>query len=89
MNTAQLAAALQSAFPVNATCWSQATDEVRDMSRWAREELELDEEHATNFRAIRTPAEWNAKGIESIANFFDMMSDRQRARFLDRIDGMF
>ncbi|WP_348715913.1 hypothetical protein [uncultured Alistipes sp.] len=27
-------------FPKNATCWSQATDEVRDMARTARELLE-------------------------------------------------
>lgn len=89
MNTAHLTAKLQKAFPVNATCWSQATDEIRDMSRWAREELELGDEFALNFRAIRTPAEWNAKGIESIANFFERMNDKQKASYLARINGMF
>lgn len=89
MTAAQLAADLQKAFPINATCWSQATDEIRDMSRWAREELELGDDAAVNFRAIRTPAEWNAIGIGSIVGFFEQMNDRQRARFLDRIDGMY
>lgn len=89
MNAVQLAAKLQKAYPVNATCWSQATDEIRDMSRYAREELELGEEAALNFRAIRTPGEWNAKGIESIVNFFEQMNDRQKANYLARIEGMY
>lgn len=47
-------------FPKNATCWSQATDEVRDMARKARELLEEYEGvivEPVNFRAIETPAE--------------------------------
>lgn len=88
MNATQLTAALKAAFPTTATCWSQATDEIRDMSRWAREELELGDDAAMNFRAIRTPAEWNTKGIESIINFFEQMNERQKANYLTRINGM-
>lgn len=76
--------ALEREFPPNATSWAQATDEVRDMSRWAREELGIGESSALNFGAITTPAEWNTKGIASIVGHFDAMNTRQRAAFLAR-----
>ncbi|WP_100961121.1 hypothetical protein [Bosea sp. FBZP-16] len=87
MTADDLKAAILAKFPANATCWSQATDEVRDMSRWAREEIGLDEDAATNFRAIRTPDRWNAVGAESAARFFAQMSARQRLNYLARIEG--
>ncbi len=63
---------------MDATCWSQATDEIRDMSRRSREILqEVDGivVEAVDFRAIRTPAEWNRKGRESILANMEKMSN--------------
>lgn len=71
-------------FPKNATNWSQATDEVRDMARKARELLEEYEGvivEPVNFRAIETPAEWNTEGREFILTNFDRMADRTKERF--------
>ncbi|CAN7596744.1 hypothetical protein [Bosea sp. LjRoot237] len=81
----ELKAAILAKFPADATCWSQATDEVRDMSRWAREELGLDEDAALNFRALETPARWNLRGAESAAAFYAKMNERQRLSYLARI----
>lgn len=71
-------------FPKNATCWSQATDEVRDMARTARELVEEYEGvivEPVDFRAVKTPAEWNTKGREFILTNFDRMADRTQERF--------
>jgi len=56
-------------FPPDATCWSQATDEVRDLCRRARELAGGSEDHAVNFRALSTPAQWNAQGIAGTARW--------------------
>ena len=62
-------------FPADATCWSQATDEIRDLARIVREyynDAFLDPKsnyegiQPVNFRAISTPAEWNTKAREFI-----------------------
>ena len=71
-------------FPKNATCWSQATDEVRDMARTARELLEEYEGvivEPVDFRAVKTPAEWNTKGREFILTNFDRMADTTKEQF--------
>ena len=78
----QLGAAIAAHYPPTATCWSQATDEVREMSRGAREVLSLNDDHAVGFRALATPSAWNTKGIESIVRFYDAMSDAQKRSFL-------
>lgn len=83
----ELKAAILAKFPADATCWSQATDEVRDMSRWAREALELGEDAALNFRALTTPARWNLRGAESVAAFWEQMSAKQRRDYLDLVKG--
>ena len=73
-------------FPKNATCWAQATDEVRDMARTAHELLEEYEGvivEPIDFRALKTPAEWNTKGCEFILANFDRMADRTKERFFD------
>lgn len=73
-------------FPKNATCWSQATDEVRDMARKARELLEEYEGaivEPVDFRALKTPTEWNTEGREFILTNFDRMADTTKERFYD------
>jgi len=77
----QLRVSLERLYPPNATCWSQATDEVRDMCRYAREELCLDDNHAVDFRVIKSPSVWNTTGINGIIRFYEQMNERQKRNF--------
>lgn len=77
-------------FPNDATSWTEATDEVRDLARLAREthtEIDFDglhDEWETNpdmpqpldFRELKTPSEWNTKGKEYIMNTLKKMGDQ-------------
>ncbi len=73
-------------FPKDTTSWADATDEIRDLSRESRLFLEdLDEVtvEPVDFETIKTPAEWNTKGRESIlANFERMTPATQRSFYL-------
>lgn len=83
-------------FPDNATNWGQATDEVRDIARMAREfytEIDLDmlhDEWETNpkapqpldFRKIKTPAEWNKQGKKYTFDTLAKMSDSAKDSFM-------
>lgn len=74
-------------FPRKATCWSQATDEIRDLARESREHLkEFDNVivEPINFQAIKTPAEWNTKGRKYILTNFDRMQERTQTAFYNR-----
>ncbi len=63
-------------FPDDATSWKQATDEVRDISRVAREtynEETLNVSHedkkamkSLNFNSFTTPSKWNTEGKKFI-----------------------
>lgn len=86
MTPATLLARLEANFPPAATCWSQATDEVRDMARYCREALDLSELHAVNFRACKTPSEWNTHGNASIVRHYTKMTESQRVQFRDHFD---
>lgn len=70
-------------FPTNAPIWRYATDEIRDLARATRELLEDYEGviiEPIDFRAIKTPAEWNTKGRNYIiANFNRMRPSTQQA----------
>lgn len=62
-------------FPTDATSWAQATDEVRDLARFAREHLEEYDGvivEPVDFRHAKTPAEWNTKGRAFILSTFDL-----------------
>lgn len=81
-------------FPNNAASWNQATDEVRDLARTAKEyhnELDLDvasddpkahESH--DFRVHKTPADWNTKGKKYIQDTVSKMSDATKNAFMER-----
>src|SRR6187401_1525170 len=64
-------------FPDNATSWAQATDEVRDISRWSRETLlsvdNLDVPQEC-FHYFPTPEAWNRFGKNSIYRNIYLMS---------------
>jgi hypothetical protein len=90
-NDSQLASALtpealreklEDLYPPNATDWSQATGEVRDLCRGARVALDLDDDHAVNFYALRTPSAYNTEGINGIIRFYEQMSEAQRVGYV-------
>ena len=79
-------------FPTDATSWRQATDEVRDLARVSREFLdEYDgiKVEAVDFTAIKTPAEWNTLGRESIMRNYDMMRPRTQQLFYEQFENWF
>ena len=79
-------------FPTDATSWSQATDEIRDLSRASREMLnEYDDiqVEAVDFTATRTPAEWNTRAREAVMRNYDMMRPRTQMLFFERFEDWF
>lgn len=79
-------------FPTDATSWAQATDEVRDLARFAREYLEEYDGvivESVDFRHAKTPADWNTKGRAFILGSFDKMQERTRAAFLEKFRAWF
>lgn len=88
-------------FPNDAWCWSQATDEVRDLARAAKEiynevdlnltqdEYETKGQGALNFRSFKTPADWNTQGKKYILDTFDKMSQQAKEIFYKQHDYWF
>ena len=79
-------------FPIDATSWVQATDEVRDLARASREMLDEYDDiqvEAVDFTATRTPAEWNTLGRESIMRNYDIMRPRTQMLFYERFEDWF
>lgn len=78
-------------FDNNATKWSEATDEIRDIARYAREfynEIDLEDKaphKAADFRSFKTPKEWNTKGKQYIQDTFNKMSEGCKAKFLKHV----
>jgi hypothetical protein len=54
MSPSELRIKLSNNFPSDATCWSDATDEVRDMARAARLALRLNADRVIDFTMLRT-----------------------------------
>lgn len=75
------------AFPPDATCWSQAGDEVRDMCRGARELARGSYSEAVNFKDLDSPARWNTAGVAGIVKFYSMLDARGRLDFCARFAG--
>ncbi|CDN30239.1 hypothetical protein BN938_0132 [Mucinivorans hirudinis] len=74
-------------FPTDAKTWHNATDEIRDLARTTREILEDCEKivfEPIDFKAIKTPAEWNTKGRAYILANFDRMDDTSKRMFYNR-----
>lgn len=79
-------------FPNDAKSWRDATEEIRDIARTAREYLgELDgiEVEAVDFRSIKKPSDWNTQGKEFIASCIKQMSDATLKRFMKDIGSRF
>lgn len=79
----QLQVKLAAKYPLNATSWAQATDEVRDMCRFARLQLGKPESEAINFNNFSSPSAWNTGGIAGIVEFYERMSDAQKLLWLN------
>ena len=79
-------------FPTDATSWAQATDEVRDLARLAREHLEEYNGvivEAVDFRHAKTPSEWNTKGRAFILDCFDRMQEGTRKAYYEKFRAYF
>ena len=73
-------------FPTNATCWSQATDEVYDLARTSREFLDEYDDvkvEAVDFATLDTPAKWNSVCREAICRNYDLMRPHTQLLFHD------
>lgn len=71
------------------TSWKGATDELRDIARYTREFLaELDnvEIDALDFKAFKTPAEWNTTSKKYIMDNISKMSKLTQTKFLSHIN---
>lgn len=81
-------------FPDNATSWANATDEMRDMARTAKEYYnELDCDHPTqplqplpalDFTKLSTPAQWNTEAKRYIRTVIGKMTPGTRNEFFNR-----
>ena len=73
-------------FSTNATCWSQATDEVYDLARTSREFLDEYDDvkvEAVDFAPLDTPAKWNSICREAIWRNYDLMRPHTQLLFHD------
>lgn len=84
MQPRELRAELERNFPPDATCWSEATDEVRDLSRYARQARYQIPGAALDFRQLNTPSDWNTKGINNIITHYEAMTEAQRTSFMEQ-----
>jgi len=73
-----------SKFPDDAKSWKEATDEVRDIARTAKEyynELENKDINPCDFRSMKTPSEWNTKGKSYIFKVYNKMNAQTKVEF--------
>jgi hypothetical protein len=87
--------AILSKFPTDASQWSQATDEIRDLARLVRNaynELTIDViqgepgyVQALDFRSFRTPAQWNTEFKAQILGLWAKLSDWAKESVLKSI----
>lgn len=82
-------------FPNNATSWSQATDEVRDICRAVRQTyntvdlcLTADSPNglqALNFYSFKQPSEWNTEGKKFIFGTLRKMSNKSKGVLMNQL----
>lgn len=79
-------------FKDDETSWRGATDEIRDIARYSREFLQEFDNikiDAIDFRAIKTPSEWNTMGKKYILNNITQMSKSTQNRFFKHLSEFF
>ena len=82
-------------FPVDVTQWNNATDEIRDLTRYIRQyynevilDIERDDEthpksqKALNWRQFKTPSEWNSNGQKEIVRVWNLLDKKHQAEFI-------
>lgn len=92
MNIRQALIAFLEKFPVDATSWADATDELRDLARAVRELLsEVDnvDVEPLDFTELHTPSAWNTEARAYILEGFDLMSDHAKRFFYDDFEDWF
>lgn len=75
---------LRNQWKATATCWSQATGEVRDMCVTARHLMDIGEDCAVQFYNIRNPGRWNEVGINFVVAQYRDMTEAQRLAFCEK-----
>lgn len=78
----ELKSLLVALYPLDATSWAKATDGVRDLCRYAREYCEVPKSEAVDFTNLKSPQQWNTKGIEGIIKFYTKMTPVQKEAFV-------
>ena len=71
-------------FPDDAKSWANATEEVRDIARTAKEyynEYESKNIKPCDFRTFTKPSEWNTKGKKYINKVYEKMSANTKKQF--------
>lgn len=86
-------------FPDDAKSWGQATDEIRDLARMAREyyngitlDVLNDDSSALqplNFCEFNTPSEWNTNAKKFIRETYEKMNDQTKQQFIERFNDSF
>jgi hypothetical protein len=86
-------------FPNDATLWSEATDEIRDLARFSREiynEITLNSSknddnilEPLNFRSFKTPAQWNTEAKKFIISTYSKMNDESKKYFIEKFNKIF
>ena len=67
-------------FPVDATKWNQATEEIVDIANAIEDELGIN----TNVGRSNTPSEWNTKHLDRIIKGYAKLNKEQRQSIHDR-----
>jgi hypothetical protein len=95
--------AILAEFPDDATSWKDATDEIRDVARMAREiytEFDLDRSlgdwetdrtlpQPLDFRSLKTPADWNTQAKKYIVRLWHKMSQQAKDELITRVSSWF
>lgn len=71
-------------FPDDTKSWANATDEVRDIARTAKEyynEYEGKNIKPCDFRSFKTASEWNIKGKKYINKVYEKMDANTKKAF--------
>ncbi len=81
-------------FPDDTQSWADATDEIRDIARTAKEyynELNKDGEvlKPLNFKSITKPSEWNKQGKKYIMDVYSKMDKYTKEQFDDYLKNNF
>ena len=84
----KLSAWLNKDFPSNAKGWDNATDEIRDISRFSRQILDVVDDknvEPLDFSSLTTPSDWNTKAKKYIDANYKQMSKMAQQVFLYKV----